>query len=593
MRRTPFYHSTKNVQSDTLRAMKKTVNFILILVLLLTLTSCAPVIYEIGAESDIYDQLKEQTFFQYFQEAKDYAEGRVVYSDADYSIVIVNNAYPSAEASRNVFSRFIGTITGEKTFRLAELTLSTSGEQTIEDGAFAVAKAFGTVTLETGEAEVSRRYMYPCVPFSESLPFKAYSPVVTGMSSLASASDCSFYTLDSIPYGMVILPVQLGDVQYLAGDADYPLYESLFARIKMNRLPVQEKDKVKAGGAVIRTAEDAFNTIDDLENNTRYSDDLYEFYEAASEKADEFFRNRVIAAITIEPALPKTFFIAGAGDMMMGRGADWPMINVDSPSPVFTDTTSILKNSAIAIGNLEGPVTTSTVSINKAYVFKYRPEVLKYMRQAGFNYLKLNNAHIWDYGEKGFTDTLKALSDAGFATSGAGKNEEEASRFYRTSISGYAVSILSVASSHLDPYNTNRKLSAATETKPGILWETDKLLDMIREEKKTGAIIIINVHGGTEYMTAPTADQQVLYRRLCDAGADVVFGSHPHVVQPVEWYNDSLIVWSLGNFMYPGMEDIAGTADGMIVRAGFVNGRLLYYEKYPTRNVGTTVRLVK
>lgn len=572
--------------------MKKTVHLLLILVFILTLTSCAPVVYEIGAEPDIYEQLKGQTFFQYFPEAKGYSEGRVLFSNADYSIVVLNDSYSGA-AEKNVFARFAGMITGEKAFRLAELTLSSAGQQSIQDGAFAVAKAFGTLAVDDGEAEVSRNYMYPCIPFAEDLPFKAYSPIATGTSSLATADDCSFYALDDIPEGMMILPVQLGDVQYLAGDADYPLYESIFARIRLNKLPVREEELVKSGGAVIRTSADAFNTIEELENSIKYADDLYEFYEEASSKASEFFQGRVVQTLTDEPAMPNTFFIAGAGDMMMGRGSDWPMMNVDSPSPVFNDTIPVLKNSAVAIGNLEGPVTTSTVSINKTYVFKYRPEVLKYMRQAGFNYLKLNNAHIWDYGEKGFNDTLKALSDAGFATSGAGKNEEEASRFYRTKISGYAVSILSVASSHLDPYNTNRKLSAATESKPGILWETDRLLDLIREEKKTGSIIIINVHGGVEYNTAPTAEQQQMYRRLCDAGADVVFGSHPHVVQPVEWYGSSLIVWSLGNFMYPGMEDIAGTSEGMIVRAGFVNGRLLYYEKYRTRNVGTKVSLIR
>lgn len=573
--------------------MKKTVHFLFILVFILTLTSCAPIVYEIGAEADIYAQLKEQTFFQYLSEAKGYEEGRVLYASPDWSIVILNSSNAGSQSKKGAFARFAGMITGETTYRIADITLSSSGQQSLEEGAYAIAKAFGTVAVDEGEAEVSRRYMYPCVPFAETLPYTAYNPVAGGSGTLASASDCSFYELEDIPDGMLILPVQLGDVQYLAGDSDYPLYESIFARIKINSLPAQGKEAVNAGGAVIRTAEDAFNTLEEQENSIKYAEDLYAFYEEAVEKADEFFEQRVVAALTEEPVTPKTFFIAGAGDMMMGRGADWPMINADSPTPVFSDTISVLKNSAIAIGNLEGPVTTSTKSIDKAYVFKYRPEVLKYMRQAGFNYLKLNNTHIWDYGETGFRDTLKALSDAGFATSGAGLDEEEASRFYRTNISGYPVSILSVAASHLDPYYTNRKLSAATETKPGILWETDKLLDLIQQEKKTGSIIIINVHGGVEYYTEPTAEQQLLYRRLCDAGADVVFGSHPHVLQPIEWYNNSLIVWSLGNFMYPGMEDIVGTASSLIVRAGFVNGRLLYYEKYPTRNVGAKVSLVK
>lgn len=582
--------------------MKKTVLFTLTLFFVIILTSCSPAVYEIGTSSDVYSQLKQEVFFQYFQEADGYTEARVLCSEKEYSVVIVNSDLQAAAGAspKNAFSRFIGMFTGEKTFRIADIALSPSGTQSITEGAFAVAKAFGTLALDDGEAEISRSYMYPCVPFAENLPYKAYSPVSTGSDVFASASDCFFYELDEIPSGMVILPVQLGDVQYLAGDADYPLYESNFVRIRKNALPANEKNGAAErssnepeSGSVIRTSQDALSAIEEQESTIKYAEALYNHYDEAVAAVDEFFEKKVVPALTDEPSVPKTFFIAGAGDMMMGRGSDWAMINVDSPNPVFNDTIPILKNSSIAIGNLEGPVTNSSISINKSFVFKYRTEIPKYLRQAGFNYLKLNNMHVWDYGETGFTDTLKTLNDAGFATSGAGKNEEEASRFYRTNISGYAVSILSVAASHLDPYNTNRKLSAATETKAGILWESDKLFDMIREEKKNGSIIIINVHGGTEYTTNPTDEQRQLYRRLCDAGADVVFGSHPHVVQPVEWYGNSLIVWSLGNFMYPGMEDIAGTADGMIVRAGFVNGRLLYYEKYQTRNVGTTVRLVK
>ncbi|MBQ0165608.1 MAG: CapA family protein [Treponema sp.] len=572
--------------------MKKTALFSLLFVFVLT--SCSPVVYEIGADADIYSQMEAQTFFQFFPEAKGYEDARVIHSEKDFSLVLVNgtDGNGSTTVSKNVFARFGSLISGEKTFHLADITLSSSGQQSLKDGAVSVAKAFGTLALDEGEMELSRLYMYPCIPFAENLPFEAYSPNAMGNGSFASAADCAFYELEDIPDGMVILPVQLGDVQYLAGDADYPLYESTFARVGKYRLPAQKKDGKEAGGAVIRTAEDAYNAIEAQESGTKLADDLYGYYDEAVSALDAFFADRV-SSLANAPVMPKTFFVAGVGDLLMSRGSDWAMINVDSPGPVFQDTIPILKNSAITIGNLEGPVTTSSTSIEKSFVFKFRPEVLKYLRQAGFNYLRLNNTHSWDYGETGFNDTLKAFNDSGFATSGAGKNIEEASRFYRTSISGYPVSILSVAASHIDPYNINRRISQASETKAGILWETDMLPDLIREEKKNGSIIIINVHGGAEYSSVPTADQQLMYRKLCDAGADVVFGSHPHVLQPVEWYNDSLIVWSLGNFMYPGMEDIAGTAAGMIVRAGFVNGRLLYYEKHLTRNVGTTVRLVK
>ena len=103
----------------------------------------------------------------------------------------------------------------------------------------------------------------------------------------------------------------------------------------------------------------------------------------------------------------------------------------------------------------------------------------------------------------------------------------------------------------------------------------------------------MNIHGGSEYVTKPTKSQRTLYEKVCDAGADVVFGSHPHVLQPIEWYGNSLIVWSLGNFVFPGMDEMPGATDTMIVRLGFVDGRLLYYEKFPAYIDNTAVRLKK
>ena len=101
----------------------------------------------------------------------------------------------------------------------------------------------------------------------------------------------------------------------------------------------------------------------------------------------------------------------------------------------------------------------------------------------------------------------------------------------------------------------------------------------------------MNVHGGSEYVTKPTPEQRTFYQELADAGADVVFGSHPHVLQPVEWYNNTLIVWSLGNFVFPCMDEMPGAEESMIIRVGFVNGRLIYYEKYPAKLNGITVGL--
>ena len=96
---------------------------------------------------------------------------------------------------------------------------------------------------------------------------------------------------------------------------------------------------------------------------------------------------------------------------------------------------------------------------------------------------------------------------------------------------------------------------------------------------------------GKEYVTKPSAEQKKFYKKLCDSGANVVFGSHPHVLQPVEMYNGSLIVWSLGNFVFNGMQEMPGAQESMIIRVGIINNKLVYYEKYDAELDGMIVKL--
>ena len=136
-------------------------------------------------------------------------------------------------------------------------------------------------------------------------------------------------------------------------------------------------------------------------------------------------------------------------------------------------------------------------------------------------------------------------------------------------------------------------MAQVTENRAGILWESECIVELVKEEKQRGSFVIVNVHGGEEYVFTPSKRQRTFYQALADAGCDVVFGSHPHVLQPVEQYNDSLIVWSLGNFVFPGMEEMHKAEETMIVRLGLIGGKRIYYEKYAAKISGRTVALLE
>lgn len=281
--------------------------------------------------------------------------------------------------------------------------------------------------------------------------------------------------------------------------------------------------------------------------------------------------------------------------MMLARGVQEILLTRDDGlERVFGDTLPILRGADLTIGNLEGVVTESDKNQTKTYTFKFKKAVLPVLQKAGFGYLMQTNNHCYDYGEPGFRDTLSALREYGIPSSGAGHNLEEAREFWRTGINGTDISVIScgafpVERSGFDGVRT----ATATETRAGILWQGGWILDAVKAEKEDGRFVIVNVHGGEEYHFSPSRKQREFYEALCDSGADIVFGSHPHVLQPSEWHGKSLIVYSMGNFIFNGMEDMPGATDSVVVRVGIVDGRAVYVEQFPAKIEGTGVRLKK
>lgn len=366
-----------------------------------------------------------------------------------------------------------------------------------------------------------RTLLFPCVPFDENLKYEYYdadSPDDT--TGEKNPSNVTFYALEEIPAGYIALPVKKGGTILYPSSSDYPLFRS----------------------------------------------------------------EKVICKIQPQTKLHKVFFVAAAGDIILNRGIAEVLEEENSAEAVFTDTMSLFKNSDYAIGNLEGTVTEHDIPWPKTYRFKFKKSVLHFLHDAGFDYLMLTNNHCYDYNEKGFVDTLTAVREEGFATSGAGYTYFDAARFYRENVDGTNLSILSFGAFPTERTGFDGLIHAsATDTRAGILWKSDETIKLIEDEtyeKPDDKIIIVNIHGGYEYSLKPSDDQIELYHKVCDAGAAVVFGSHPHVLEPVEMYNNSIIVYSLGNFVFPGMDDMPNATDTMVVRVGFVNNRPLYFEKH-------------
>ena len=183
----------------------------------------------------------------------------------------------------------------------------------------------------------------------------------------------------------------------------------------------------------------------------------------------------------------------------------------------------------------------------KAFTFRSDPAHVSYLHDLGVDIVGLANNHSFDYGEESFLDTLATLEEAQIPYVGAGRTIQEAAAPVYLETSGFTIAY--VAASCAEDYVYTPE---ATDTTPGILLCKDmtRFLDSIRTAAENADYVIALPHWGTEHTTWLQDIQRDGARACIDAGADVVIGAHPHVLQGIEYYNGKPILYSLGNFWF-------------------------------------------
>ena len=285
-------------------------------------------------------------------------------------------------------------------------------------------------------------------------------------------------------------------------------------------------------------------------------------------------------------------WIGAVGDVMPARGVDAALRAPEGLQRVFGDTLPLLRGVDLLLGNLEAAATARGVQGKKTYTFRFDPRAVADLASAGFAYLSLANNHTFDFGKGGFTDTLAALEKAGIATSGAGGNLQEAERPSELAARETPVRVLSFADYPVERTGFDgRVVARAAEATPGTLWLDDEGLAAAARSFDSRSFNIAMVHGGTEWSTVPTVEQRRRYLALLRAGADMVIGSHPHVLEAMEASGGKLIAYSVGNFLFPGMEGTPGGQSSVILRVGILDRRIVAVRPVAVWLDGMTVRL--
>lgn len=289
---------------------------------------------------------------------------------------------------------------------------------------------------------------------------------------------------------------------------------------------------------------------------------------------------------------PRILWIAAVGDIMPARGVDAELLAPGGDRRVFGDALPALRAAGLLVGNLEAAATGKGTRMRKTYTFRFEPRALKALAAAGFSYLSLANNHTFDYGTDGFLDTLAGLADAGIATSGAGRTAADAALPAVLKVGDMEVRLLSFGAYPVDRTGFDGRTTArAGADRPGTLWLDEDGLAAAARGFSPEAFNIAVVHGGEEWSSTPTAAQRKGCRDLVSAGADLVIGSHPHVLQGLEAVNGSLIAYSLGNFLFPGMDGTPGGESSAILEVGTLNRKIVALRVVPVRLRGASVRL--
>ena len=257
-----------------------------------------------------------------------------------------------------------------------------------------------------------------------------------------------------------------------------------------------------------------------------------------------------IPTATPEPtATPDTrpVTIAITGDVMLARSVNTRLVSTTDRFP-FNHTADYLKSFDLTLGNLECVVSKlGQPEPGKQFTFEADPLSFSRLNAAGFDVMSVANNHSGDYGKAAFIDMLGALPGYGVTPLGGGANLSAAHapviKRIRTTTVGF------LAYCEIGPENF-----AATASSPGHSWlDPDLVRADVAATRPLVDYLIVFTHWGIEYQPQEDADQQAMARVAIDAGADLVVGAHPHIIQPNDSYKGKPIIYSLGNFVFDEM----------------------------------------
>jgi poly-gamma-glutamate synthesis protein (capsule biosynthesis protein) len=255
--------------------------------------------------------------------------------------------------------------------------------------------------------------------------------------------------------------------------------------------------------------------------------------------------------------------------------------NDDGFGWLWSPVADLLSSADLTFANLETPIAPRAGLGARSFVFNAPPSAVKALRNAGVKLVSVANNHMFDQGRPGFEETLTHLDELGMPYVGAGSEGHESGP-RMVELNGLRIAFFAYARF----FNQDGNECPARPARKGrpclkaSLLDPERALSDVKAAAQAADAVVVSLHWGDEYEQQPREPDVAFARRLVDAGALVVLGHHPHVLQPVELHTradgrTSLIAYSLGNFVsnqsrnyVHGVtpEKVAATRDGALLR---------------------------
>jgi len=242
----------------------------------------------------------------------------------------------------------------------------------------------------------------------------------------------------------------------------------------------------------------------------------------------------------------KEIKIAFVGDIMLDRGVEQKVQKYGNNNFnfIFNDIKEDLKQYDFLIGNLEGPISNKGEDKHNLYSFRMNPEVIPILKEVGFDAVSVANNHMGDWGIEAMEDTFSRLDNENIKILGGGLNLNDAIKPKILEKNNTKIVLISFSEFGKDIFD-------ATKNTAGIsIISEENLREGIEFAREKGDIVIVNFHFGEEYQKVQNFYQENFAKMAIDFGADLVVGTHPHVIQSLERYKNSYISYSLGNFVF-------------------------------------------